>query len=175
MRYVPKVKSQLMDSTFVDTLPWRLNVGFIILNNASQVWMGRRTGLWNTPWQFPQGGIDQGECPEQAMWRELKEEVGLKDCTILSVYPHWLSYKIPVEQAIQQGFQGQKQQWYLLLYQGCDDIIQINSEFCQWAWVPWTDLEIVTRLMVAPFKRHVYMALLESPFKDKAIKRTRQD
>lgn len=159
-----------MADIVVDSLPWRLNVGFIILDAASQVWMGRRAGLWDTPWQFPQGGIDAEESPEQAMWRELEEEVGLKDCAILDVYPYWLSYKVPCEQALKQGFQGQKQQWYLLSYNGSDDAIQTNLEFCQWAWVPWDDLEIVTRLMVASFKREVYMALLEGPFKDKAKK-----
>lgn len=151
----------------ISSLPWRMNVGMVIINPNGCVWMGRRSGVWGYPWQFPQGGIDLGESSEQAMWRELREEVGLTAGEILGVHPRWLSYAWPHEDAIKWGYQGQKQQWFLIKHTQKDNAISINHEFGQWAWVPWQDLDQVKKTVVAPFRRDVYTAILEGPFKEK--------
>ena len=101
----------------IDTEGFRANVGIIICNKQGQVFWARRYGQHS--WQFPQGGIDLGENPEQAMYRELHEEVGLKptDVELLGVTRNWIRYKLP-KRLIRSGTQpvciGQKQKWYLL-------------------------------------------------------------
>lgn len=79
----------------IDGDGYRLNVGIVICNNHGQVFWAKRYGQHS--WQFPQGGIDEGESPEQAMFRELYEEVGLtkKDVKIIATSRHWLRYKLP--------------------------------------------------------------------------------
>lgn len=79
----------------IDGDGYRLNVGIVICNNHGQVFWAKRYGQHS--WQFPQGGIDEGETPEQAMFRELYEEVGLtkKDVKIIATSRHWLRYKLP--------------------------------------------------------------------------------
>ncbi len=86
----------------IDADGFRANVGIVICNKMGQVFWARRYGQHS--WQFPQGGIDEGESAEQAMYRELHEEVGLtpKDVTILSVTRNWLRYKLP-KRLIRQG------------------------------------------------------------------------
>lgn len=150
-------------------MPWRPNVGMIIINSFGCAWMGRRAGLWDYPWQFPQGGIDEGESSEQAMWRELKEEAGIEKASILHVHPEKLQYQFPAHVAQELGYQGQQQTWFLLSYRKDDQTIQINQEFCQWAWVPWSNLPDVIQTMVAPFKRTVYTTLVEGPFQSKIV------
>ena len=79
----------------IDDDGYRPNVGIVICNRDGQVVWARRYGQHS--WQFPQGGINAGETPEQAMYRELYEEVGLsrKDVRILSSTRNWLRYKLP--------------------------------------------------------------------------------
>lgn len=148
----------------VSSLPWRLNVAMVIVNQANCAWMGRRSGLPDYAWQFPQGGIHEGETSEAAMWRELEEEVGIIDADILAVHPTELRYAFPHDTAIQHGYKGQEQTWFLLRYQGDDSNIRINHEFSQWAWVPCKDLHTITKTVVVPFKRDVYTTVLNGPF-----------
>ena len=79
----------------IDAEGFRANVGIVIYNHHGQVFWARRYGQHS--WQYPQGGIDDGETPEQAMYRELNEEVGLQpeDVEIIAVTKHWLRYKLP--------------------------------------------------------------------------------
>lgn len=79
----------------IDGDGYRLNVGIVICNNHGQVFWAKRYGQHS--WQFPQGGIDEGESPEEAMYRELYEEVGLtkNDVKVVAVSRHWLRYKLP--------------------------------------------------------------------------------
>ncbi len=79
----------------IDAEGFRANVGIVICNHQGQVFWARRFGQHS--WQYPQGGIDDGETPEQAMYRELNEEVGLlpADVEIVAVTKHWLRYKLP--------------------------------------------------------------------------------
>ncbi len=94
---------------------YRPNVGIIILNHRNQVFWGKR--VREHSWQFPQGGIKQGESPEQAMFRELMEEVGLssQQVEIVGRTREWLKYDVPtnwVRREWRGTYKGQKQIWF---------------------------------------------------------------
>ena len=101
----------------IDRAGYRLNVGIILVNESNRVFWGKRHG--HDAWQFPQGGLGTGELSEEAMLRELREEIGLErqDIEILGVTKRWLRYKLP-KQYLRHGTTplviGQKQKWYLL-------------------------------------------------------------
>ena len=101
----------------IDGDGFRPNVGIVICNRDGQVLWAKRYGQHS--WQFPQGGVDDGESPEQAMYRELYEEIGLKqdDVTILATSRNWLKYRLPkrlVRWDSSPVCIGQKQKWFLL-------------------------------------------------------------
>ena len=102
---------------------FRPNVGIILLNQKNQVFWGKR--IRTHSWQFPQGGIDRGETPEQAMFRELHEEIGLKPehVRIIARTRDWLRYEVPdryIRRDARGHYKGQKQIWYLLQLIGQD-------------------------------------------------------
>jgi putative (di)nucleoside polyphosphate hydrolase len=149
----------------VDADGFRPNVGIVLSNHAGQVLWARRVG-GRDAWQFPQGGIDENESVEDALFRELFEEVGLEadDVEILARTQDWLRYRLPQHMRRQnsQGFRGQKQKWFLLRML-CDDAgVRVNAtakpEFDRWRWVSyWYPLD-----QVVSFKRQVYRrALIE--------------
>ncbi|WP_392558207.1 RNA pyrophosphohydrolase [Orbus mooreae] len=143
----------------IDNDGYRPNVGIIICNRHGQLLWARRFG--QNSWQFPQGGINNNETPEQAMFRELNEEVGLlpKDVKILSVTNGWLRYKLPKRMVRWENEPvciGQKQKWFLL--ELISDVSFINlsltssPEFDDWKWVSyWYPVR-----QVITFKRDVY-------------------
>ncbi|NRA19475.1 MAG: RNA pyrophosphohydrolase [Oceanospirillaceae bacterium] len=143
----------------IDSDGFRPNVGIILANSQGQVLWARRIG--QTSWQFPQGGINEGETPEQAMFREVEEEIGLTaaDVEIVAVTRGWLRYRLPRRMIRQNSMPvciGQKQKWYLLKIKSADDAININAtntpEFDGWRWVSyWYPLG-----QVISFKREVY-------------------
>ena len=155
MRWIVKV---------IDAEGFRANVGIIICNKLGQVFWARRYGQHS--WQFPQGGIDQGETAEQAMYRELYEEVGLreKDVKIMGVSRNWLRYKLP-KRLVRKGQSpvciGQKQKWFLLSLT-CEekdvDLLQSgHPEFDDWRWVSyWYPIR-----NVVSFKREVYRRVMK--------------
>jgi len=101
----------------LDREGFRPNVGIILLNQKNQVFWGKR--IRTHSWQFPQGGIDRGETPEQAMFRELHEEVGLlaEHVRIVARTRDWLRYEVPdryVRRDARGFYKGQKQIWFLL-------------------------------------------------------------
>jgi putative (di)nucleoside polyphosphate hydrolase len=153
----------------IDKDGYRPNVGIVICNHRNEVFWGKR--VHEHSWQFPQGGIKRGETPERAMYRELKEEVGLEPehVRILGRTRDWLRYDVP-EQWIRRewrgNYRGQKQIWYLLRLVGRDNDVSLRTcekpEFDAWRWhAYWVPLEAVIE-----FKRDVYtLALTElAPF-----------
>ena len=144
---------------------FRPNVGIILLNQKNQVFWGKR--IRTHSWQFPQGGIDRGETPEQAMFRELHEEVGLRPqhVRVVARTRDWLRYEVPdryIRRDARGHYKGQKQIWYLLQLLGHDWDLNLRAtnhpEFDAWRWNDyWVPLDVVVE-----FKRGVYeMALTE--------------
>ncbi len=138
---------------------YRPNVGIILANCRHEVFWGKRVN--QHAWQFPQGGIKHGETPEQAMYRELEEEIGLKSdhVRILGRTRHWLRYEVPdkwVRRDWRGTYRGQKQIWYLLRMVGRDCDVKLRTsdkpEFDAWRWHEyWVPLDTVI-----DFKREVY-------------------
>lgn len=149
----------------IDRDGYRPNVGIILSNSKNQVFWGKR--IKQNSWQFPQGGIQHGETPEQAMYRELQEEVGLQPChvQILGRTRDWMRYDVPqhwIKRECRTNYKGQKQIWFLLRLTGrdCDVCLRASShpEFDAWRWNDyWVEMGGVIE-----FKRDVYrMALNE--------------
>ena len=143
----------------IDKYGFRSNVGIVLLNDHAQVFCGRRIGM--SAWQFPQGGINRNESPEAAMYRELKEEVGLdpEHVELLGSTKGWLRYRLP-KRYIRYNQQplciGQKQIWFLLMFRADEALLCLDSadapEFDAWRWVDYWD----PLGFVVPFKRNVY-------------------
>ena len=147
-------------------LPYRSNVGAVLFNAAGQVFVGRRADqALAGAWQLPQGGVDEGEDPRAAVLRELQEEIGTANATILGEHPEWLTYDLPPElvgKAFGGRFRGQRQRWFALRYLGEDSEIRLDldthPEFDAWRWV---ELAALPGLAVA-FKRPIYEVLAQS-------------
>lgn len=159
----PSINS--MGRIMIDREGYRPNVGIILTNAKNQVFWGKR--IRQDAWQFPQGGIQHGETPEQAMYRELHEEVGLQSChvQILGRTRDWMRYEVPqswVKRESRGNYRGQKQIWFLLRLVGRDCDVSLRAtghpEFDAWRWNDyWVELDSVIE-----FKREVYrMALSE--------------
>ena len=143
---------------------YRLNVCIVVCNAANQVLIGQRFEARNW-WQFPQGGMQQGEKPLDAMYRELHEEVGLRphQVRLIAEMPRWLRYRVPPALIpSSEPIIGQKQRWFLLELRSPDHAIDLNptgveAEFARWEWVEfWEPLSRTVR-----FKRRVYRDALE--------------
>ena len=143
----------------LDREGYRPNVGIILCNTKNEVFWGKR--IREHSWQFPQGGIKRGETPEQAMYRELHEEVGLlpEHVFILGRTKDWLRYDVPthwVRREWRGSYRGQKQIWFLLRLIGRDNDVSLRAcdhpEFDAWRWNHyWVSLDAVI-----DFKRRVY-------------------
>ncbi|MDE1942714.1 MAG: RNA pyrophosphohydrolase [Betaproteobacteria bacterium] len=148
----------------IDRDGYRANVGIILCNAKNEVFWAKR--IREHAWQFPQGGIKHGETPEQAMFRELAEETGLKPehVKILGRTRNWLRYDVP-EQWLRRDwrghYRGQKQIWFLLRLVGRDSDVSLRAsgqpEFDAWRWHDyWVPLDSVIE-----FKREVYQLALK--------------
>ncbi len=147
----------------LDREGYRPNVGIILTNARNEVFWGKR--IREHSWQFPQGGIKHGETPEQAMYRELFEEIGLRPehVKILGRTKGWLRYDVPrnwVKREWRSTYRGQKQIWFLLRMVGRDTDVCLRAsshpEFDAWCWHDyWGPLEAVIE-----FKRGVYKKAL---------------
>lgn len=144
----------------IAALPYRSNVGIMLINPQGLIFAAQRLDSALPAWQMPQGGIDEGEDPRAAALRELHEEIGVPPALVQVVdeTPGWLTYDLPhdVVQRIWKGrFRGQRQKWYLLRFLGRDDQIDIRQEhpeFSEWRWI---DAAAMIDAIV-PFKRDIY-------------------
>jgi putative (di)nucleoside polyphosphate hydrolase len=163
----------------LDEQGFRPNVGIIVANDVGDVLWARR--LRQNAWQFPQGGIMPDETPEQALYRELYEELGLtqEDVEIMGCTSGWLYYRLPerlMRHHVKPLCIGQKQKWFLLRLVGNEDRVCFDRtdspEFDRWRWVHyWYPLK-----QVIAFKRHVYRRALEelAPLLPEVAKRLRK-
>ena len=157
------VELTLQVAKMIDRDGYRANVGIIIANVRNQVFWGKR--IRQNSWQFPQGGIQHGETPEQAMYRELQEEVGLQSChvEILGRTREWMRYDVPQTHTKREWrghYKGQKQIWFLLRLIGRDCDVSLRAsgrpEFDAWRWNDyWVEIDSVIN-----FKRDVYRSAL---------------
>jgi putative (di)nucleoside polyphosphate hydrolase len=141
---------------------YRPCVGLMVAAPGRGIFIGRRTGIVGG-WQMPQGGIDEGETPEAAALRELEEETGLTDATIITAHPDWLEYDLP-SWALRKGprarWIGQTQKWFLLRYDGPDsavDLARHEIEFDEWRWAK--PQEVLNAIV--DFKRGVYEKVMD--------------
>lgn len=148
----------------IDKAGYRLNVGIVLVNESGLAFWGRRQG--HDAWQFPQGGLATGETPLDAMYRELREEVGLEraDVEVLGVTKRWLKYRLP-KQYLRHGSDplviGQKQKWYLLKLVSRDQKVRLDlsdsPEFDSWRWIDYFE----PQEQVIFFKKQVYTQALK--------------
>ncbi len=148
----------------VDREGFRPNVGIVIAQSTGKLFWGKRAG--QEGWQFPQGGIDRGESPRDALYRELFEEVGLEasEVKFIAETKGWLRYRLPkrfVRKHANPVCIGQKQKWFLLELVCPEDRICFQRsgkrpEFDNWLWVNyWYPVS-----QVVEFKRDVYRRAL---------------
>lgn len=156
-------RDALDNQDVIDREGYRLSVGIVLCNGQRQVLWARRSGMRS--WQFPQGGIKRNEDPQQAMFRELYEEVGLStdDVECMACTASWLRYQLP-ERYVRRNSSplciGQKQIWYMLALRSPDSLIKLDCsdkpEFDNWRWVDyWFPINDVVY-----FKREVYRQAL---------------
>lgn len=149
----------------IDAQGYRANVAIVLGDGRGRVLWAKRVG--HDSWQFPQGGIQAGETPEEALYRELWEEVGLEaaDVRVLARTEGWLRYRIPSRYLRRRGKPrciGQKQKWFLLELIGPEEKIRFDRgekpEFEAWRWVPyWYPVD-----QIVDFKRAVYRQALRA-------------
>lgn len=144
-------------------LPYRPCVGVALFNGGGDVFAGRRRGCAGPHvWQMPQGGIDPGETPEAAAFRELREETGVRSARVLDEISGWLHYDLPPERvgkALKGRWRGQKQRWFAMRFTGPESEIRLDAhgepEFSEWRWIALSSAPE----LVAPFKREVYQSV----------------
>ncbi len=144
------------------TLPLRIGVGAIILNNKNKIFVGKRKDNPVNKWQMPQGGINKNESFLNAMKRELHEETSIKSIQIIKELDGWFQYQLPENLLgiIWKGkFKGQKQKWFVVRFTGEESEINLKTkhpEFIEWKWVEMDELPKI----IVDFKKNVYEKLL---------------
>jgi len=152
-----------MSSKPIASLPYRKCVGIMLLNANNHVFVAKRIDMRSEAWQMPQGGIDEGEDTRTAAMRELEEEIGTNNATIIAESDGWLSYDLPDEligKVWKGKYRGQTQKWFLMRYEGDDSDINIETEhpeFSQWKWTKPHTLPD----NIVPFKRQLYRQILD--------------
>ena len=139
---------------------YRPAVGILLLNPDDKAFVGQRIDTADA-WQLPQGGIDAGEDPEAAAFRELREETGVASAEVLARSRGWLRYDLPDALAgnLWKGrYRGQRQKWFAMRHTGPESEIDIHpgGEFSAWRWVCPRELPD----LIVPFKRAMYVELL---------------
>ncbi|QIE57982.1 RNA pyrophosphohydrolase [Pikeienuella piscinae] len=154
----------------IAALPYRPCVGLVVLNRRGEVFAGKRIDNPGDAWQMPQGGVETGEAPRDAAFRELGEETGIAPTSVsfLAETAGWVCYDLPPDllgKLWKGRYRGQRQKWFLARFLGADSEVSIDgdhAEFSDWRWfAPDVLIE-----KIVPFKREVY----EAVFKEFATK-----
>jgi putative (di)nucleoside polyphosphate hydrolase len=148
----------------IDSDGYRANVGIVLMRGGGETFLGHQVG--GRGWQFPQGGVQGDESPEEAVYRELHEEVGLRrdEVALVAQSTGWLRYRLPPKYVRRNRFPmciGQKQRWFLFRLQDENAKFDFAStptpEFDDYRWVNYWDpvQEVIF------FKRGVYVQALQ--------------
>jgi putative (di)nucleoside polyphosphate hydrolase len=135
----------------------------MLINDRGQVLVARRIDTPGEAWQMPQGGVDKGETPIEAAWREMMEEIGTDKAELLGESSGWLRYDLPdglAEKLWGGGYRGQEQKWFAFRFTGKDsdiDLTRHEPEFAEWRWADPAELPH----LIVPFKRDIYARLVE--------------
>lgn len=147
-----------------ETLPYRPCAGVMLLNRDGLIFTGERLDMPGA-WQMPQGGIDGGEDPEAAAFRELEEETGVPAdaVSLIKATNDWVTYDLPDEllgKVWQGRWRGQKQKWFLMRLNGPDSLITIETDHPEFARWRWSDRDALLRDIVG-FKQDVYQQVVQ--------------
>lgn len=143
-------------------LNYRPCVGIMLFNDDGHILVGQRMDRMVEAWQMPQGGIDDGEVPNVAAFREMLEEIGTNKAAIVTETADWLAYDLPAElqgKLWKGRYRGQIQKWFLMRFLGTDADINLETqhpEFRTWRWCPPNELAE----LAVPFKRGIYAELV---------------
>ncbi len=153
-----KKKKKKVERLPYDQRPYRPGIGLVLLNPAGLAFVAQRIDTPGDAWQFPQGGIDEGEDPRRTALREMEEEIGTDKAEIVAESTEWIAYDLPPDIADiswKGRFRGQRQKWFCARFTGTDadiDLATAHPEFSRWQWMA---LDLVPPLIV-PFKRPLY-------------------
>jgi len=142
---------------------YRQGVGMILINHENKIFVAQRLDTREDAWQMPQGGIGKNEELDQAMLRELVEEIGTRNVEIIAKAKKWYRYDFPDELASRLWagrYKGQEQLWYALRFRGEDKEINIHTyhpEFRTWKWA--SKDEVMD--LIVPFKRELYTKVFD--------------
>lgn len=135
----------------------------MLLNAENKVFVAQRIDTRTEAWQMPQGGIDEGEDPLKALFRELKEEIGTDKADIIAEMQDWLYYDLPLDlqQKLWDGrYKGQRQKWFLCRFLGQDSDIHLETEHPEFLAWRWADIDELPDLAIS-FKKHIYQELIK--------------
>lgn len=145
-----------------ESLGYRPCVGMMVFNRNRKVFVGQRLDNLTDAWQMPQGGIDEGEDPREAAYRELTEEIGTANVEIIAETEDWLRYDLPEEligKVWKGRFRGQEQKWFVMRFLGDDGEINLETHHPEFNAWKWADIARLPDLIV-PFKRSLYGELV---------------
>jgi len=143
---------------------YRPNVSAVILSSKypfeCKIFLGNRNDYKDDIWQFPQGGIDEGESPKEALFRELKEEIGTNDIEVIAEHPEWFSYDFPSRTSGKMyPYDGQRQKYFLVRLKS-DALIDIETESPEFRDFKFVDCKEVLE-HIGNMKKSIYKSVIE--------------